>query len=267
RSAPTRARRGVVLSAVRDVLAQRRLRRIAVLSGALVLLVGTVAALGAGWVRRPGRPRAEGAPPVTTAPTQPAPRPAPRIEQPQVLVAELAGARHAYVTGMSDRPASAPDSAARDEDERVRDAYDGISVRAGGPVVHSAEVVRQPGSEDTAVLHAITSLEQLRLDESARSTASGPRRLPWRCGSCWGGTASNGRSPMSRSSRRTTRRRRSPDAEGPDTGGRCRGLASASLSGSPGHRPSSPSCAPASSRFFMKVRKRAASPPSTMRWS
>src|SRR5699024_11126323 len=160
RSAPTRARRGVVLSAVRDVLAQRRLRRIAVLSGALVLLVGTVAALGAGWVRGPGLPRAEGDPPVTTAPTQPAPRPAPRIEQPQVLVAELAGARHAYVTGMSDRPASAPDSAARDEDERVRDAYDGISVRAGGPVVHSAEVVRQPGSEDTAVLHAITSMEE-----------------------------------------------------------------------------------------------------------
>src|SRR5699024_10700907 len=128
--------RGTALSAIQDVLGQRRLRRIAVLSGALVLLVGTVAALGAGWVPGPGLPDAEGDPPVTAAPAPHAPGPAPEIEQPQVLVAELAGARHAYVTGMSDRPVSAPDSAARDEDERVRDACDGVVVRAGGPVVH-----------------------------------------------------------------------------------------------------------------------------------
>src|SRR5699024_7622647 len=135
RTAPARAR-GTVLSSLRDVLAQRRLRRIAVLSGALVPLVGGVAALGAGRVHGPARPGTEGEPAVTAAgSTPPGSVPAPDIEQPQVLVAELAGAGHAYVTGLTDRPASAPVSVAREDDERVRDTYDGISVGAGGPVV------------------------------------------------------------------------------------------------------------------------------------
>src|SRR5699024_3977589 len=133
RTAPARAR-GTVLSSLRDVLAQRRLRRIAVLSGALVLLVGGVA--------------------------------------------ELAGARHAYVTGLTDRPASAPGSVAREDDERVRDAYDGISVGAGGPVVHSAELVEQSESEGTAVLHAVTSMEELHLEEADGTTTAVPATAP-----------------------------------------------------------------------------------------
>ena len=178
RTAPARAR-GTVLSSLRDVLAQRRLRRIAVLSGALVLLVGGVAALGAGWVHVPARPGTEGEPPVTAAgSTPPGSVPAPDIEQPQVLVAELAGARHAYVTGLTDRPASAPGSVAREDDERVRDAYDGISVGAGGPVVHSAELVEQSESEGTAVLHAVTSMEELHLEEADGTTTAVPATAP-----------------------------------------------------------------------------------------
>src|SRR5699024_12516157 len=107
-----------VLSSLRDVLAQRRLRRIAVLSGALVLLVGGVAALGAGWVHVPARPGTEGEPPVTAAgSTPPGSVPAPDIEQPQLLVADRAGARHAYGTGLTDPPAPAPGRVAREDDD------------------------------------------------------------------------------------------------------------------------------------------------------
>lgn len=161
-------------AAIQEVLRQPRLRRTAVFSGALVLLLGAVVGLGAWWAQDRDEPSTEREQPVATVPTEAAPAPAPSIEEPQVLVAELAGTRHAYVTGISDLPASAPGSAALAEDERVRDAYTGTTVRTGGPVVHSAEVIEQPGSSHTAVLHAVTSMQELHLQEADGGSATVP---------------------------------------------------------------------------------------------
>lgn len=163
-----------VWSAIQEVLRQPRLRRTAVFSGALVLLLGAVVGLGAWWAQDRDVPSTEREQPVATTPTEAAPAPAPSIEEPQLLVAELAGSRHAYVTGISDLPTSAPGSAALAEDERVRDAYEGTTVRAGGPVVHSAEVIEQPGSSHTAVLHAVTSMQELHLQEADGGSATVP---------------------------------------------------------------------------------------------
>lgn len=175
---PRRDAPGRVLSAVQDVLGQPRLRRIAVLSGALVLLAGTVLVVGVRGMQGPEEPGEGGERPVAAAPARTAAGPAPQIGRPQALVAELAGSRHAYVTGMADRPASAPGSSALAEDERVRAAYDGVTVRSGGPVVHSAETVQQPDSEGTAVLHAVTSMEQLRLEEADGTATTVPATDP-----------------------------------------------------------------------------------------
>ncbi|WP_394217079.1 hypothetical protein [Brachybacterium vulturis] len=169
-----------VLSSIHEVLRQPRLRRTAVLSGALVLLMGTMVGWGTWWARDRAVTSTGGEHPVATAPADAAPRPAPRIEDPQMLVAELAGSRHAYVTGMSDLPTSARGSVALVEDERIRDAYSGITVRAGGPVVHAAQVIEQPGSTETAVLHAVTSMEELHLEQADGGTATVPATEPAR---------------------------------------------------------------------------------------
>ncbi|MDN5900389.1 MAG: hypothetical protein L0H74_10010 [Brachybacterium sp.] len=169
---------GAVLSSILEVLRHPRLRRTAVLSGALVMMCGALAGLGAWWVQGRGAPSPDPDHPVAAAPTQDAPRPAPSIDEPQMLVAELAGSRHSYVTGLSDLPASSPGSAALDEDERLRVAYEGVTVHAGGPVVHSAEVVEQPGSEGTAVLHAVTSMEEVHLEGADGSTTMVPATDP-----------------------------------------------------------------------------------------
>lgn len=159
---------------IREVLHQPRLRRIALLSGAFVLLCGSVAGLGAWW----GQDRSEPGP-VVGSPTagstmEPAPLPAPQIEDPQMLVAELAGARHAYVTGLSDEPSSAPGSIALEEDRRLRDAYEGTTVSGGGPVVHSAEVIEQAEDGETAVVHAETSMEEVQVMRSGGEATTVP---------------------------------------------------------------------------------------------
>ena len=105
---------------------------------------------------------------------QPAPLPAPQIEDPQVLVAELAGARHAYVTGLSEEPASAPGSVALEEDRRLRDAYAGTTVSGGGPVVHSAEVIEQAEDGEIAVVRAETSMEELQVMRSEGEATTVP---------------------------------------------------------------------------------------------
>ncbi|WP_157697016.1 hypothetical protein [Brachybacterium avium] len=160
-----------VLSSIREVLRQPRLRRTAALSAVLVLLLGgALTGLGAWWAQGGGATGTQGDPPVAAEPAQSVPGPAPRIEEPQMLVAQLAGSRHAYVTGLSASPASAPGSTALKEDQRLRVAYTEVTVRAGGPVVHSAEVLEQPGPEGTAVVHALTSMEELLLEDAAGTT-------------------------------------------------------------------------------------------------
>lgn len=91
-----------------------------------------------------------------------------------MLVAELAGARHAYVTGLSDEPASAPGSIALEEDRRLRDAYEGTTVSGGGPVVHSAEVIEQAEDGETAVVHAETSMEEVQVMRSGGEATTVP---------------------------------------------------------------------------------------------
>jgi len=166
------------LRAVREVLAQPRLRRTAVTSALAVLLCGALLALGIGWAgeREPG-PTA--APPLAQAtpaePAQPAEHaPAPEIEDPWALAADLAGARHSYVTGVSDQPASAPGSRALAQDDEVRAAYEGITVHGGGPVVHEAEVVGGATPEGTAVLRIVTSTQEHEVESADGTTTSMP---------------------------------------------------------------------------------------------
>src|SRR5699024_6254413 len=113
------------------------------------------------------------------------------IEEPQALVAEIAGARHAYVTGLSDQPVAAPGSEALAEDQRVRAAYDSVTVGAGGPVVHSAEVLEQPGADGVAVLGAVTSMEELHLEDADGGSTTVPASDPVRIHLVlrWDGTA------------------------------------------------------------------------------
>ncbi|HEX7349719.1 hypothetical protein [Brachybacterium sp.] len=167
-----------VMRAVREVLAQPRLRRTAVTSALAVLLCGTLFALGIGWAgeREPGSTAAP--PPVQTTPPEPAqaaePAPAPEIEDPWALAADLAGARHSYVTGVSDRPASVPGSQALAQDDEIRAAYEGITVHGGGPIVHEAEVVDGATPEGTAVLRIVTSTQEHEVESAQGTTTSMP---------------------------------------------------------------------------------------------
>jgi hypothetical protein len=83
----------------------------------------------------------------------------PPIEDPWALAAELAGARHAYLTGTSTVPVAADGGPAAQEDERIRAAYQGYEVRGGGPVVHGAELLEGPDAEGRAVLRVLTSTD------------------------------------------------------------------------------------------------------------
>ena len=166
---PSRAR--VAASTVVSVLAEPRHRRTALLSGAVVLALG----LGAGLaLTLPGAPLAPGSSAAATAPADGRTdagggqdgsvdgsngSAAPRIEDPWTLAAELAGARHAYLTGVSDLPVAADGGSAEEEDERIRTAYRGLEVRGGGPVVHEAELLQAPDAEGRAVLRVHTSSE------------------------------------------------------------------------------------------------------------
>lgn len=179
-----------MLDPVREVIRQPRLRAIALLSGALVLLVCAVFAIGAWRMQEQDAAVAEQRPSVSAAPEAGEEgeageaseageaRQAPEIEDPQVLVAELAGARHAYVTGLSSQPVSAPGSPALTEDDAVREAYTGLTVVSGGPVIHAADVLATTDDEGTAVLRAVTSMEELELEERTGEVTRIPATSP-----------------------------------------------------------------------------------------
>jgi hypothetical protein len=180
--------RGV--SVVREVVGQPRLRRTALLSGLAMLLCAALVVLGVRWAGERGTLEAGGEqPPTSTAAAPggdadpaaapgPGPAPAPRIEDPRILAADIAGARHAYVTGLSEVPAAAPDSPALAEDEGLRTAYAGVEVRGGGPVVHSAELVEPVDSEGTAVLRAVTSVDAHELEAADGEITAVPASAP-----------------------------------------------------------------------------------------
>lgn len=174
-----RYRSGGDLSAVREVLAQSRHRRIGAITAALVLAGAAVVASGAWWLSGGDAGPVAGKRPTTVAapgdavpasPVEAAPVPA--IEDPWELAAELAGARHSYLTGLSDRAVAVPGTATFAADQQVRAAYRGVEVRGGGPVVHEAELLAAPAADGTAVLSVVTSTashELVALDGSVRS--------------------------------------------------------------------------------------------------
>ncbi|MGP9536901.1 hypothetical protein ACT3SP_02765 [Brachybacterium sp. AOP43-C2-M15] len=171
RALPPRSRRGHRaaarhLSAVREVLAQPRQRRIASASALAVLLLGAVIGGGLWWGQEQAPaevPTSAGAAPSADGPERTQP---PRIEDPWSLAADVAGARHAFVTGVSDRPAAVADSAALAADEDLRVAYRGLEVHGGGPVVHAAQLVEGPGPDGVAVLRAETSMAAHRIEDA-----------------------------------------------------------------------------------------------------
>ncbi|MFC7374533.1 hypothetical protein ACFQS2_12625 [Brachybacterium sp. GCM10030267] len=162
-------------TAVRQVLAGRRTRRTAVLSAAVVLVAGTVLGVASWLILFPDsgpRTSAEGAGPAA-APAS-AEAAVPKIEDPWALATELAGTRHSYVTGISEEPAALEGSEALAEDDQVREAYEGVEVRGGGPVVHEAELVREPTADGTARLQIETSTAEHEVIEADGSTRTVP---------------------------------------------------------------------------------------------
>ena len=154
---------------VRGVLSEARHRRTALLSALIALLLGGVLTGGLWWSaaqeqtpppaasRQSGGSGARNGTPGLASPdtTQADPaaedsrpadgeQPPTPITDPWALAAELAGARHAYVTGLSPTPASTPGSESFAADLEVREAYSGVDVRGGGPVVHEAELLEGP---------------------------------------------------------------------------------------------------------------------------
>lgn len=162
-----RRRSGGALSAV---LGQRRHRRTALLSGAVVLVLGLGAAtaITLTWDRpEPARQApavVAGGAPAGAGSSQEGQAPA--IEDPWALAAELAGSRHSYLTGASDVPVAAEGGAAQEEDERIRAAYEGYEVQGSGPVVHEADLIEGPDEDGRAVLRVLVSTEagQVRED-------------------------------------------------------------------------------------------------------
>lgn len=161
-------------------LAKRR--DLAAATGAVVLagvLLGGVAWSmmpregGEGSTAKPSQPAsAQGTVPTTVppqtapattepAPTQDAPGPAvtvgPQIQDPQGLATELALARHAYVTGTSTAAITVEGSTARERDDAVREAYQGLTVTGGEPEVHSAELLDSSTAAGTARLRVETT--------------------------------------------------------------------------------------------------------------
>lgn len=144
---------------IRELMTNRRSRRTTLATAAAVLLAGTV--LGTGiWLVMPStgqQPSETPSEPVSESAA--ADLPAPPIDDPWALAAELAGARHAYVTGLTPQPVAAPGSDALAADIAVRAAYDGYTVEGGGPVIHEAEVLQGPTEDGMALLRILTSSE------------------------------------------------------------------------------------------------------------
>lgn len=156
-----------VLRTLGQVIAQRGLRRTFALTAAAVLAVGALLGTGSWLLLASGdedrpAPRAAESGAVGSA----APAPAPEITDPWALAAELAGSRHAYVTGLSADPAAAPGSRALAADQQVRQAYQGMSVTGGGAVIHEARLLESPGENARAVLEVSSSTEAYEVEGS-----------------------------------------------------------------------------------------------------
>lgn len=165
---PSRTRR--IQHALLEVLQRPALRRIAVLSAVSVLLLGGATALGIRWAAQP---------PAHTPEQQAAQAPAaPHIEDPWQLVADLAGSRHAFVTGVSDVPAAAPGSSALSQDEQTRRAYTGHRVRGGGPVIHEVDLLEGPTAQGTAQLRVVTSIAEHEIEDPQGQVRTVPATAP-----------------------------------------------------------------------------------------
>ena len=164
--------------AIRQVLVQRRLRRTAVLSAMIVLLLGTPAAGSAWWAGQRAGVQAAPRPPVATAAAAAEDSPAPEIDDAWNLAADLAGARHAYVTGVSEVSASSPGTSAFTADEETREAYEGFVVRGGGPVIHEAELISGTTAEGTAELRVQSSMAAFELEDSDGAVRTVPATSP-----------------------------------------------------------------------------------------
>ena len=157
--------------ALSAVLGERRHRRTALLSGAVVLTLGLGAA--AAITLTTDRPEPARQAPAVVAGGAPSGAGAsqegqvPEIEDPWALAAELAGSRHSYLTGASDVPVAAEGGAAQEEDERIRTAYEGYEVQGSGPVVHEAELVEGPDEDGMAVLRVLVSTEAGQVREGS----------------------------------------------------------------------------------------------------
>lgn len=84
----------------------------------------------------------------------------PEITDAGALAAELALARHRYVTGTADDPVASQGSSARAQDDQVRAAYAGLTVSGGEPRIHEAVVLEQSAADGTAVLSVEASTEE-----------------------------------------------------------------------------------------------------------
>ena len=156
-----------VLRTIREVISQRGLRRTSALTAAAVVAVGTLLGTSSWLLLAPAgevEPIPRAAASSTGASSTAAP--APEITDPWVLAAELAGARHAYVTGLTAHPAAAPRSRALADDQQVRQAYQGLSVTGGGAVIHEARVLEGPGADGRAVLEVTSSTEEYEVEQS-----------------------------------------------------------------------------------------------------
>lgn len=175
-----------MLRTTRQALSQPGALGTVVLTAMAVLLGGAVVA-GAAWLllAPPGPFAGPTAPsPAAPSPTAPSPAaptaaaPAPEITDPWDLAAQLAGTRHAYVTGTSPVSAAAPGSPAQQADDEIRAAYDGATVRGGGPVVHDAALEGVDPNAGTAVLTVVTSVEAHEVIESDGAVTAVPATAP-----------------------------------------------------------------------------------------
>lgn len=174
--APTALRRAG--GAIRQVLVQPRLRRTAVLSAVIVLALGTAVAGSGWWAGQRAGEQAAPQVPVVTAAAAPTDSPAPEIDDPWVLAADLAGVRHAYVTGMSEVPVSSPGTSAFTADLETREAYEGLVVRGGGPVIHEAELISGTTAEGTAELRVQSSTAAFELEDPDGGVRTVPATSP-----------------------------------------------------------------------------------------
>ena len=168
REAPPRTR--PLRTVLTDALQQPAMRRIAVLCAVTVLLLGGATALGVRWAAQP---------PAHTPEQQAVQAPAaPEIEDPWQLVADLAGSRHAFVTGVSEVPVAAAGSSALEQDQQTRLAYTGHLVSGGGPVIHEVELLEGPTAQGTARLRAVTSIAEHEIEDPQGQVHTVPATQP-----------------------------------------------------------------------------------------